>query len=131
MAELRGLLEAHMDRPDVITDTVEFKPGEPAAINLLTHVVGAPLPPTAGPRHERPSTASWMTSRGTCVVSSTTSLPPSSRPNNGMSARNWFGRLMDRIADDDEWSRTLLGVMVAVTLIVAVWIATGIFWLDR
>jgi hypothetical protein len=54
MAELRGLLEAHMDRPDVITGTVEFKPGEPAAINLLTHVVGAPLPPTAGPRHGRP-----------------------------------------------------------------------------
>jgi hypothetical protein len=48
-----------------------------------------------------------------------------------MSARNWFGRLMDRIADDDEWSRTLLRVMVAVILIVAVWIATGVFWLDR
>lgn len=48
-----------------------------------------------------------------------------------MSRSGWFGRLMDRIADDDAWSRTFLGVVVAVIVIVAVWIATGIVWFDR
>ena len=45
-----------------------------------------------------------------------------------MSRREWFGRLMDRIADDDAWSRTFLGVLLCVVVTVALWIATGIFW---
>jgi hypothetical protein len=48
-----------------------------------------------------------------------------------MSWRGRLSRLMDRIADDDAWSMTFVSVLVFAVVVLAIWIATGIFWPDR
>lgn len=47
-----------------------------------------------------------------------------------MSARDRLSRLIDRIADDDTWSRLLVYVLVLIVVVLAIWISTGIFWFD-
>jgi hypothetical protein len=43
----------------------------------------------------------------------------------------WFSRLMDRIAADEHLSRAFVGVVTGIVIVVAIWIATGIFLPNR